>query len=100
MKVSELLKQAKSLIEDEEHWCCGVFARDKSGNPCTPRSQKAVAWCSTGALQNKSFSEVYAEARLLLRKHMGMSVIQFNDSHTHEEVIKAWDAAIQEAEKL
>jgi len=98
MKVSELLKQAKSLIEDEEHWCCGVFARDKSGNPCTPRSQKAVAWCSTGALQNKSFSDVHA--RLLLRKHMGMSIIQFNDSHTHEEVIKAWDAAIQEAEKL
>jgi len=101
MKVSELLKQAKSLIEDEEHWCCGLPAKDKAGNLCFAESPEAVSWCSVGALWKiNPPSRIENGAYALLRKHMGMNIDNFNDSYTHKEVMKAWDAAIQEAEEL
>lgn len=61
-----------------------------------------MCWCSYGSLLVtfkgcRSFASEIAAGKLL-RKHMDDNIINFNDSHTHEEVLAAWDEAIAEAE--
>lgn len=98
MKTSDLLIEARKEIASPLHWTQGIAARDAEGEPCWPSSPTAVCFCSIGALERTSaeFAVAHAlgPAKVLLRKVMGMGVVMFNDSHTHAEVMAAWDNAI------
>lgn len=50
MTPKELLISAWKLIEDSNNRCTKVFARDVNGYSVLPRSNKAVCFCSIGAL--------------------------------------------------
>jgi len=100
MKVSELLKQAKSLIEDEEHWCRGPYVRDKVGFFCSLNSPEAYSFSSKNALWKLHNGWSYEEAVFLLHGITGISISEFEDSCSHSELMQVWDAAIQEAEDL
>src|SRR5215813_4814584 len=45
-----VLQRAKVLLECEEHWTQGAWARDENGRPCDPLSSRARRWCAWGAL--------------------------------------------------
>lgn len=49
-EIIERLDKAANLIE--QGWTQGAYARDANGIGVHPRSEDAVCWCLTGAIQN------------------------------------------------
>ena len=98
-QVVKLLKDARNLIAKRENWTQDNFAKTADGNGVYSKSDEAVCWCSLGALTWVSLpdedKQVRKLAKLLLRKAMDSPIAIFNDSHTHEEVLAAWDKAIE-----
>ena len=107
-----LLRDAKKLIADPEHWAIGVEARDGEGNPVVTLSSEAYAFCSIGALvkvSNQTFNDSYDLALYFLaesaRKWFGarnfsedteeVSVFNDSDDVEHDDVIWAFDDAIE-----
>jgi len=102
MKTSEVLIQAKALIATPEQWTQGDYEKVVNGKPC---------YCSLGAIGQVSFSNPdsgvtwYGEvggtqAAKLLRQVVlhdlppDHTFAPYNDSHTHAEVMEAFNKAI------
>lgn len=105
-EVAKLLTAAKKLIEKPEHWTKGWFAKDERGTDTNCYSPSAVRFCSWGALR-RAGCETLTQATEQLRLAMdidippdGEVIACFNDSHTHEEVLAAFDRAIVRAAAL
>lgn len=100
MKVSELLIKAKTIIENPENWTQEHLARDHVGYPTDPNANCAVCFCSVGALRKAHIpwtDTSYMDASRFLFTAMNGNVPEFNDTHTHAEVMHAWDKAIADA---
>ena len=103
----ETLKAARQLISDPAKWTQGKGARMFNLKPVFARDPAAVCWCSMGAIykqctdQDRSTSDF---AFSVLDKKCwnlhGISAVNFNDTHTHAEVLALFDAAIAELEVL
>jgi len=110
----EILLKARTLIADPKHWTKGEMARTQSGRPTTTTSPTACQWCSVGAI-TKAAREVdpsydtnacygaMTGLRLVTREVMEKEGYQddlrnnlavFNDTHTHAEILSAFDKAI------
>lgn len=100
-QVVKLLQDARNLISKPENWTQEDFAKKVDGSGTYYRNDEAVCWCSLGALTKVSppveDSQTKKHAKLLLREAMDGPIAMFNDSHTHEEVLAAWDKAIEAA---
>jgi hypothetical protein len=95
MTTLEVLKAAREKIADPAHWTKGEIARDKFGMDSMSKSPDACAWCAMGAIWNVSPNvEVRAEAFNALDVQTYLGVPEFNDSHTHPEVLALFDKAI------
>lgn len=94
----QILIEARAKIADPEHWTQGAFARNYTGSPCPARSGTAVRWCAVGAVLVFSYEEGLRQSRAAelaaLHDAMERDIADFNDTHTHEEVIAAFDRAI------
>ena len=114
-KVSEFLIGAKKIIQDPANWTQGWFAKNEQGGKVGSNSERAVCFCSLGALERMDGRELPINkydpltfepnlsrfAQDLLEGVMGgVAVEDFNDSHTHEEVMMKWDEAILKAKEL
>lgn len=107
-KVTEFLIGAKKLIEDPTKWTRGWFAKDFNGEHISAIDENAVCFCSLGALERydgqplpinkyhpltgEPYNSRFAQDYLV--EVMGCAVEDFNDDHTHAEVMKKWDEAI------
>jgi hypothetical protein len=103
---AEILKAARALISEPEHWTQETYARDKDGNKAHVQSPSAYCFCSSGAVrracieQGEENDEVAGEAVLYLSDMVdGMSdsfnnIVIYNDNHTHAEVLAVFDKAI------
>ena len=98
MTHSEILRKAKALIDTPEKWTQGAFARDRIGNQTLNLNDKAVCFCSAGALGRLNALD-YQSIKIInyLAGVMG-DIVGFNDTHTHAEVMAKWDEAIALAE--
>lgn len=107
-ELKQLLIDARAVIEDEANWTQGDTSRNAEGNYVTVDSAFAVSFCAYGAVCKaggySSFEfDVPAhiqEAHDALVRAAGISdrgVGNFNDTHTHEEVLAVFDKAIEEA---
>lgn len=102
MKVSEVLTEAKALIVDPANWMQGDYTEVREGRTC---------FCSLGAIATVMMSypesgvtwfgeSTATPAARALRSVVGSSVqmhetfAPYNDSHTHSEVMEAFDKAI------
>lgn len=105
-KISEILKQAKALIADEKSWTQGEAARNSQGEYTYSLNPDAVCWCSAGAV-NKVTKDNWLVIETIA-KHLHTTLEQdfnyyegipnYNDEHTHAEVMAFWDKAIAAAE--
>lgn len=99
MNTTQILRGAKSKLE--QGFTQGAFARNANGNLVVERHKDAVCWSSEGAILAVTGSfhspETYAAIKLLRRAMQG-PVKPFNDSHTKEEILEAFDKAIALAE--
>lgn len=100
MKTSEILRAARALIEDPAHWTKETYARTRTGRECAIDSRSAVAFCAIGSLTRiRTDADAFLGARRGLAVCCGDSIADFNDTHTHTEVIAAFDCAIKKAEQ-
>jgi hypothetical protein len=53
-----VLHRAKILLQCEEHWTLGAWARDENGRPCDPLSSSARRWGAWGPLQRCAYDLV------------------------------------------
>ena len=109
MKLSEFMTGAKELIKDESSWTKDWFARNDAGVPVRSLHEDAICFCSLGAIERFAGCELgddlvdgvssrTKEAQGLLETVMGgLLVEEYNDTHTHEEVMAMWDEAIEVA---
>lgn len=66
----------------------GQYARNANGEPCRSSSDKAVCWCTLGAMTvcyEENLEYFTQRGRIELR--VGMPVPEWNDTHTYEQVI-------------
>lgn len=80
-----LLMEARKLIASPDHWCQGSY------------NTKGGRRCAVGALAAIDGGDIDQSYELLLAEMGGGAVSAFNDTHTHEEVIAAFDRAIAAA---
>lgn len=92
----QLLIEGRALISDPAKWTQHFFAKNTYGFCVDENSEDAVCFCSWGALSHVQghFVDDDASAFSILKQAMGDTVANFNDTHTHEEVLAAWDKAI------
>ena len=98
MTISEHLAAARDLIKDPSGWTQGFFARDKSGNEVSVRDPSAVCFCASGAISRIPSSASRDRVFRCLEEQMNGYIPKFNDSHSHAEVLAAFDRAIAESE--
>lgn len=99
--VVQILKDARALIADEKNWTQGALARGPSGGVVSYKSSVAVCFCSIGAIERiakKSTKALQVVEKFYRILPSGDGLADFNDSHTHAEVLALFDRAIARAE--
>lgn len=105
-----MVQAARELISDPARWCRGTMAKNDRGYAVGPRQPDACQWCALGALvkctpddskfkgevNTKVMANALKVAAMFRRLVIGVghSLVEFNDAHTHDEVLATFDAAI------
>lgn len=91
----QILIEARERISKKENWTQRSMARDADGNEVNSGSLEATCWCSLGAIAScaKNCDDM-EDAYHKLIDATGFNVAEFNDTHTHEQVLAAFDKAI------
>ena len=98
--VASILEKALALIDAPQKWCRGANARNKKGEIRYSYDEDAVSFCSLGALRRTCYdTKLQGECIRILRNGMGIlvGIGEWQDSHSHEEVMAAWKRAIAKA---
>ena len=90
----DALIAARAIIADEAHWTRGDFAKDSMGYSADSTSNEAVCWCSIGALEKASDTGSIS-AMIELNRTVQGSMSEYNDTHSHAEVLAVWDSTIE-----
>jgi hypothetical protein len=95
MNTLEILKAGRAKISLVENFTTGTYGRNPKGKSVKP--EEACCWCSLGAIVAVSGVSYYRFPEVLaaLEDSMDGDIPDFNDSHTHAEVLAAWDEAIE-----
>jgi hypothetical protein len=101
----QILKAARSLIEDKERWCPGQLARDSLGRTVRPTDSTAVQRCALGALVAAAHEftadsyQAHELATAAMRPLIGATTLtHINDVEGHAAVLALFDAAISAAD--
>jgi hypothetical protein len=97
----QILERARSLIEDERHWCPGDLARNAMGFPVSPIDASAAQRCALGALVAAAHEFTgdpdlaHRLAATAMRPLLGAtSLAHINDAEGHAAVLQLFDLAI------
>jgi hypothetical protein len=96
-----IVEQARTLIEDERHWCRGELARDANGLSVSPTDSCAERRCALGALIAAAYRMTYNldHAHNLALKavrplYATATLISINDLRGHAAVLALLDEVI------
>lgn len=102
-----IAKKARALIEDPKNWTQGAYATDKDGVALDqPLDDEAVCFCMIGAIRRAEGSPLEEVTRQNVRllwaaldnMANGEALAyshEYNDTHTHAEVLAFLDSAIE-----
>lgn len=95
----EILRAAREKIADPDRWVKGELAIDGEGLRIETASgaHRGVRWCAVGACCAVAGMD-WTTAGDALEAVAGESVVDFNDTHTHAEVLALFDRTIAEQE--
>lgn len=109
MTVVQVLRKARALVV--KGWTRKAYARDKWRHRVDINSPRATCFCGDGAVRkvtglvdisrgpfNKP-TPIYSRVRAALDGAIGGLFPEFNDSHTKDDVVAAFDKAIKVASK-
>jgi len=82
----------------------GPAAQDKDGNQVRPQGDTAIKFCSLGAMWKvtgglffcMAITEKFARYVKFQEDHDCTNIAEFNDSHSHAEVIAMWQWVAKE----
>ncbi len=110
----EILKGTRELISDPARWTQSAFARSASGRMIASSSALAVCWCVAGAINRvaaTSISPLLVDGPNVVRvlsaigeqvsiffKPDWVWLTEWNDIHTHPQVLEVLDKAIAAVE--
>ena len=99
-KLAADLRAAKALIATPATWTKNQYAKDSDGRHVHVDSEFAVCYCSIGAVIKATKAESRDDVRRALDDAVEEceSIVELNDSHTHDEVMGVWHKAIATAE--
>jgi hypothetical protein len=95
-QILSIYKAARAKISDEKNWTQNAYARNTQGDIVSYSSSEAVCFCALGAL--KSIRSLEFDDIQLLEEECNYSIEEFNDTHTHAEILAAFDRAIVKLE--
>ncbi len=101
-KPSEILRAIGERIREPSRWTTAADARDLNGTNVDPLEANAVCWCWYGALcieARRSASGRDGAIRYMRLAADVRAIDEFNDTHTHAEVLAANARAIELAEE-
>lgn len=92
----EILEKARNLIKFKSGWTQHEMARNVKGEKVFNQDKSATCFCSIGAINVAAGKMTFARrcAKEVLSEFMNGDVVDFNDNHSHDRVIKAFDKAI------
>jgi hypothetical protein len=96
---AEILRRARTRIEDPSRWTAGAPARANDGSRVFPQSPNAVCWCVIGAVsaedvwKGKAYTWIHEASKALGNIAAG----RYNDQG-HEFALRLIDKAIELAE--
>lgn len=99
----QILRKAKEIIKDRDHWTTGSLMRNKEGESYF--NDEPVSFCSLGAIchAENSLNLDRGDRFDLLSEFYAVtgneSIGSYNDTHTHEEVLSMFDKVIANIEK-
>lgn len=100
-----IFERAFELIRDEKGWCQGTTAKDKNGCSTAAQYEKAVSFCTYGAILRARYEITGSTKAVTVGDHvldaldsaareLGKSgAISYNDYNTHAEVMAMWEKA-------
>ena len=88
MTPKELFNQAYNLIKDPARWTQKAYARDANDIGVSSHSIYTVKWCSLGVLMKFGGDDSVTKA---LEYTINESLEDYNDTHTHAEVMAMWE---------
>lgn len=103
MRTHKILRDAKTLLEQDGVWIKGSFANDKEGNLSSDRLSKATTFCAMGACYKASGRDNVAEDLLvekilnsITEKRADIGITDYNDlsTTTKEDVLSVFDEAL------
>lgn len=113
-KVIALLKEARKMIESPSTWTQKAFCRGTDGYDLDPLNEYAVCWCTLGALfvagqkygpnhRRKAenllnMAAAKAESDTPLNCGIVCGIVNYNDTHTHSEIMGLLDSVIADLE--
>lgn len=96
-KIRSVLIAARKMIENKKNWHQGGYARDADGEQCHWTNEHAVAFCMMGAVRRSlpaRQKDCDGPREAIEAQIRPLRVGEFNDSHTHAEVLAVFDRAI------
>lgn len=90
----DILIEARALISDPKRWTQGSWAKNARGWDVFYNDPSAVCFCASSALRRSCNLLELETAWGILAREMDGGVAPFNDSHTHAEVMDAFQKAI------
>jgi hypothetical protein len=106
----DVLKGMRELISDPAHFSQNAYARDVNGQEVYSLGDEAVSFCLYGAERRVSRGLLGGRSERLHRLlgdaidaagHPTQELAQFNDNHSHDQVLEVLDLAIQlETERM
>jgi hypothetical protein len=85
----QIVENARTLIQEEQHWCRGVLARDADGLSVDPTYSRATQRCALGALVSAAFQLTN------VRPTFGSAtLVRVNDMRGHSAVLALLDEAL------
>lgn len=102
------LRRARERISDPSNWAKEAYALDSYGVSVPVQSPSACAWCAVGAVVAEPLPLPSCDIFMLVNIAQGWGgevvahqpLIEFNDSHTHAEVLAVFDSTIQQVEAV
>lgn len=107
---ARLLRAARAIIEDPEHWTKRYYARDAQDRSARVEDDDACKFCSLGAVhkaflndQTFKLTDTYYAKDFLgkVTRHLtpNLGIGGYNDTHNHEQVLEMFDQAIKLADE-
>ena len=103
MDLLAVVKEARGLISEEDHWIQGTLAQSPDGKPVFTFSKNAVCFCAWGAVlraySNQTQQPMDTKAEKAFADLLGRDLTAFNDTTSHAQVLHRFDVAIASLEQ-